>query len=130
VSEAENYALDRRREEACRDVEGIRIVSVTTDTAPTLAQLAETQQKLRLSLLKQAQTELRLINETLGETLYRLGAISFGQSHDTLGNRPQTIAVAASAKMSYGTGFSDNDDTIGNAVKLTMHADIQLRISR
>jgi hypothetical protein len=131
VAESENYALDRRREEASREVNGLRIVSASVDTSATTTQIQETQQKLRLALLKTAQEEARLINQTLTETLYRLGAVTFGQVYDSESNTRAggRMAMASAASAAYGSGFS-NDDTIGNAVKLTMQATVQLRISR
>lgn len=128
VHENENYALDRRREEASRDSEMVNIASVQTDTTPPQRQIEETQSRLRLALLTKARNELALINAATGED-YRLGSVLF---RDSLGanvsNAPRGGIIASAASL-YGSGFGD-DDTIGNAVKLSMQATVQLRISR
>ena len=133
VPESENYALDRRREEAGRDLEGMNIVAAQADTSPTATQIEETQRKLRVALITKAKNELRVLNEATGDT-YRLGAVTYGQGFDTMAsNRPQmsqSMVMAGSAKTQYGSGFDASDDGIGNAVKLTMQATVELRISR
>lgn len=130
VPEKENYGLDRRREEASRANDTMRIVSATTDTSPTTAQIAEAQSKLRLELLKKAQAELKLINEAMSEK-YRLGQVVFLMAASDTANYARAAAASFSGKTPYGSGFSDEDeDSLGNAVKLTMQASIELRISR
>ena len=123
VPEAENYNLDRRREQASR--EGLRIHSVNTDTRPTVQQIEETQSKMRRSLLVKAGKERDAINQTLEED-YRLGEVVFDPDEEDT-HRGQAI---------YGSGFasaqaaSAEAGPIGNAVKLTMTARVTLRIKR
>src|ERR1044072_772384 len=123
VPEAENYNLDRRREQASR--EGLRIHSVNTDTRPTVKQIEETQSKMRRSLLVKAGKERDAINQTLEED-YRLGEVVFDPDEEDT-HRGQAI---------YGSGFasaqaaSAEAGPIGNAVKLTMTARVTLRIKR
>jgi hypothetical protein len=135
VPESENYRLAQRAEEASRGTDLPRIVDATADTSPTSAQIDETTRKLRVVILKKAQDEQRLLSEASGDK-YRLGALNFSQVFDSSANTrasSQSMAVmagAAAAKTSYGSGFAGNDDSIGNAVKLTMQASVELRISR
>jgi hypothetical protein len=131
VTEKENYALDRRREEASRDHDSVRIVGVSADTSPTMAQITDAQSKLRLALLKKAQDELKLINQAM-DAKYRLGQVSFQMTGSDTPNYARVAAMASAptaGKVAYGSGFSDADDVLGNAVKLTMQAAIQLRLA-
>lgn len=112
----------------------MNIISAQADTSPTATQIEETQRKLRVALIKKAKDELRVLNETTGDT-YRMGSVTFGQGFDTMAsNRPQNVAMSAamggSAKTQYGSGFDGTEDGIGNAVKLTMQATVELRITR
>jgi hypothetical protein len=128
IPEKENYALERRRDDASRGHELMRITMVTTDTTPTANQIEATQSKLRLAILKKAQSELALINKAIDQQ-YRIGDVRFNAGVESaLANR-QAHTALASAKTPYGAGFAGDDESIGNAVKLTMHAVIQLRIS-
>ena len=131
VPESENYALDRRREEAARDHDWVKITAAQANTSPTAAQIAETQSKLRVTLVKKAQEECTVLSKATGDH-YRLGSVLYGPVFDSTSNiRASSMGVTAgSAKTSYGSGFDTDDDSIGNAVKLTMQATIQLRISR
>jgi hypothetical protein len=127
VAEAENYALDRRREQASRD--GLRIASVSTDTSPTQEQMVETQSKLRLRLLQMAQTEQQKINNAM-ESQYRLGDVIFDPVDESVAN----VRTARPAQM-YGSGFAaaqaiNDAGPLGNAVKLTMQARVTLRVKR
>jgi len=132
VPESENYALDRRRDEAGRDSDSMKIVSAVIDTSPTASQIEETQRKLRLEILKKAQDELKLINEAMNDK-YRLGQVVFQASGSDAANQAYAASARGgmlSGKTAYGSGFAEDDDTIGNAVKMTMQASVQLRISR
>jgi hypothetical protein len=131
VSESENYRLAQRAEEASRGTDLPRIVEATADTSPTSTQIDETTRKLRLVILKKAQDELHMLSQASGDK-YRLGALNFSQVFDSSSNtRASSQAVmAGAAKTSYGSGFAGNDDSIGNAVKLTMQASVELRIGR
>ena len=79
VPESENYALDRRKDEASRD--GLRIHSVQADTEPTMEQKEATESRLRQKLLQKAQAELATINATMGkgavDKTYRIGKVIF-----------------------------------------------------
>lgn len=127
VPESENYALDRRREQASRD--GLRIASVSTDTSPTQEQMEETQSKLRLRLLQKARTELQKINNALDQD-YRLAEVVFDPVDESAAN----VRTARPSAM-YGAGFAAAEASaaagpLGNAVKLTMQARVTLRIKR
>jgi hypothetical protein len=130
IPESENRALDRRREDASKqDAQlSIRIISATTDTSPTQAQIDQTQRNLRLTLLKRAKEEAKTINQALGETLYRLGAVTLGPKLDP-NVRGGQFAASNVATQAYGSGF-DEAGSLGNAVKIAMQANVQLRISR
>lgn len=133
VPESENYALDRRREAAAQDINGMRITAAHADTSPTAAQIEATQRKLRVAILQKAKEELKVINEALGEK-YRIGDVNFDSVFDSsASNMPRggmAMAASSAPKVNYGSGFDSANDSIGNAVKLTMHAAVQLRISR
>jgi hypothetical protein len=124
IPESENYALDRRRETASRD--GLRITSLSIDTSPTQQQLDETNSKLRLSLIAKAQAELALINDAM-EGGYRISKITFDPESEMM---PSKMSAA-----NYGSGFrasaqsptGGSTDDIGNAVKITMQAEVVLR---
>lgn len=126
VPESENNALDRRSREASRD--GLRIHTVNADTSPSPAQIEETQSELRQSLLKKALAELGVINHTLGQT-YRLGRVIFDPDPtETASNRrPGMMAMAASYSSGFDHAGGGGAGEIGNAVKLTMRALVQLR---
>ena len=128
VPEAENHALDQRRVTASRP--GLTIHSHTIDISPTARQIDEAQSRLRLNILQKAQAECEAVSQTLGEQ-YRLGDVDFGESDEfSASNAPRRMAAAST----YGSGFDHapggSADAIGNAVKLTMQAVVQLRISR
>lgn len=132
IPEKENYALDRRREDASRNHDLMRITTASTDTAPTNGQIEETQRKLRVAILKKAQDELQLLNETL-DAEYRLGDVSFSIGFDAAASNTRVASSAAllgGSKVAYGSSFDAADDTLGNAVKLTMQASIEYRIGR
>jgi hypothetical protein len=128
VPEAENYKLDQRRQAASQV--GLRITAASTDIAPTLQQIDETQSKLRQQLLKRALAELAMINATV-QGSYRLGKVDFDpMMTPSTSNMPRGGGMMAMA--AYGSGFSadaagDGMSDIGNAVKLTMQASVQLR---
>lgn len=131
VAEKENYALDRRREDASRDHDLMRITTASTDTAPTNGQIEETQRKLRVAIFKKAQNELQLINEAL-DAEYRLGDVSFSAGFESSASniRAASASPLGGSKVAYGSSFDAVDDTLGNAVKLTMQAAIEYRIGR
>lgn len=131
IPEKENYALDRRREEAARGHDLMRITAASTDTTPTTGQIEETQRKLRVAILKKAQDELKLINETLGDE-YRIGDVSFSSDFSSLASNTRAASAAAlgGTKVAYGSSFDTADDTLGNAVKLIMQATVEYRIGR
>ena len=126
VPEAENYALDRRREAASRD--GLRIAQVTTDTQPTPEQVEDTQSTLRLRLLEKANQELVKINNALDEE-YRLSEVTFDPLDENVAN------VRSARPAMYGSGFAAAEAAaapgpLGNAVKLNMQARVTLRVTR
>lgn len=133
VPELENYRLSQRADEASRGTDLPRIIEATADTSPTSAQIDETTRKLRVAILKKAQDELRVLSEASSDK-YRLGALSFGQVYDSTSNTRQSTqsmaVMAGAAKTAYGSGFAGTEDSIGNAVKLTMGATVELRIGR
>jgi hypothetical protein len=128
VPESENHALDRRREVASRDLDWMQIVSAVADTSPSPAQIEETQSKLRVAIIRKAQRELKLINETVDET-YRIGRIAFNSTYNADVPRANVMAsMSASApRRVFDPDFDIRSEDLGNAVKLTMLAMVELR---
>jgi hypothetical protein len=125
VSETENHGLEQRIREVSKP--GMSITSIIPDTTPPASMIEQCESKLRTSLLEKAKEELKVINETMSDK-FRIGTVSFqaiGQdnqwnlSGSALSNKTATA-------MSYGSHF-DAEDSLGNAVKLTMRASISLR---
>lgn len=126
VSESENYALDKRSREVSQD--GLSIVSVYADTAPPPSMIEETESRLRVALLTKAQKELGVINKAMGDT-YRVGAVAFQAAAQP---NLRLLSNKTANASSYGSGFgrdanADDPDALGNAVKLTMRANVSFR---
>lgn len=128
VSEKENYNLDGRARAASR--KGLQIASVQADTSIPAAKIEEAERKLRADIMVKVQNERAALNKLLGdsEQPYRLHRIAFGALHDGTSRhaRAGMMLEAATTKSAYGSGFGGDDQTLGNASKLTMTAEIIL----
>lgn len=127
VHESDNHSLDKRRQEVSQ--EGMTITQIAADTTPPMHMIEATESNLRLKLLTKAQAELEKINKCLvgvEDTQYRLGSVQFENANDyAASNSPRGGAMKTAYAASYGSGFSE-DNTLGNAVKLSMRATITL----
>lgn len=133
VAEKENSNLDNRARMASRP--GLTISSVSVDTAIPRTMLEKAEQDLRLSLLRKARAEVALVNAVFdlsegSPEAYRVHTVNFDQRTNDFSNsravskgRPEAMMATA---MSYGSGFSGDDEALGNAQKLTLTADIVL----
>jgi hypothetical protein len=131
VSEAENYALDKR----ARDVsqEGMSITGISTDPSPPASMIEEAEGLLRQRLLTKATKELGDLNNVmavLAPNGYRINSVVFQTAGNEYANSRGVTMAATVAKSSYGSGFGADmgggEDALGNAVKLTMRANVKL----
>lgn len=131
VSETENHSLDDRIREVSR--KGMTIESIDADTTPPAEMIEKYESDLRVSLLKKAKDELGTINKAMG-TNYRLGVITFQQVQNNHASNYATMSSKVAQAASYGSGFSADmpggsaPETLGNAVKLMMKANVSLRM--
>ncbi len=133
VPESENYSLDKRSRDVSK--EGMQIVNVNVDTAPPASMIEDAENELRLMLLEKATVQLEAINKKLSAQ-YRIGNVGLGGASrsefsnkfsNSTNNRMAIGATGASGPsgFAYGSGF-DDENTLGNAVKLTMIATVTL----
>ncbi len=127
VHESDNYSLDKR----IRDVSktGMSITDINADTSPPQAMIEAAESELRISLLKKATTELNKINNEMS-TGYRLGAVNFQIGTDYVGGSRMAAMTSNSISpkgMMYATDMGGDENSLGNAVKLTLRANIELR---
>jgi len=127
VSEAENYALERRARAASEA--GLTIASVYSDTTPPQSMINEAESNLRKDLLRDTAKEMAALNEIARDmpgAPYRLHSLTFdtggGVAAMSVSNRGATMQAQA---MNYGSGMGD-DGTLGNATKVTMRARVRL----
>ncbi len=131
VHESDNFALTSRARDVSTD--GMNITSVFADTTPTAEMIENAESKLRLSIIEKTQRELAAINNVIGVIgtgRFHLNSINFDNNNSSAPLLSNNRSIAKTASMSsYGSIFSDseNDGNIGNAVKLSMRADIVLR---
>jgi hypothetical protein len=125
VSERENYNLEARAKAASR--QGLQIANPLADTSVPQYSLDIAEREMRKDILIKAVAEAALASEVLGKT-YRVYAVDFA-SHV----RASSLK-AMTASTSYGTGFgasangleSAGDDSLSNAQKLALSADVTL----
>lgn len=133
VPESEHYALDERA--AAVSIKGMTIARADVDTAPSQEMIDDAERKLRVVLLKKATEELKLINKSL-ESTYRLGSVVFSPNPTTSTSnmRSSNASMAKSpfqieAFYSGNGGDAGSSALLGNAVKMTIYAEIELRQS-
>lgn len=124
VSETENANLDNRAREV--STPGLTVSSVVADTSIPTSMLEEAEQELRLALLGKLNTELAKINEVMKsdrDQPYRVYQVKFQRTSADYSNSPRTKGVMLAAT-SYGSGFGggEDDEALGNAQKITLHA--------
>ena len=135
VHESDNYSLDKRRVEASQDQEGMSITSLTSDSTPPSHMIETTESNLRLKLLTKAYIELEKINTLFEDNFesinnYRVGDLVFVNVNDPFSASNNSARIATNTMKttmsgSYGSGF-DYNDTLGNAIKLTMQVNVTL----
>lgn len=129
VPEAENRALDKRRQEASRPDEGLTITRVSVDLSFPTSLIETTERELRLNVIAKALDEAKVLGDALGRT-YRIKTINFDDDDDgrnyKISNRMSSDCGAT--KTPYGSGFRD-DDVLGNAQKLTLTAVVTLAVA-
>jgi len=128
VHESDNYSLEMRARAVSQ--EGMTITNVAADTTPPQHMIEAAESELRIKLLKKAQTELTKINEATAPLTYRLGNINYqmvaDSAHFSMANATRSMNKTATA-MAYGSTFGEEEDSLGNAVKLTLRASVELR---
>lgn len=117
VSETENYDLDGRARAVSRP--GLSISRVQVDLSVPQAKIDEANRNLRIKLLKLANEEAAIVNQTLGQD-YVIHDLQYTGANPFL-NATVTSATAKSAA-SYGGA----DLSLGNAQKLTLTASVVL----
>lgn len=127
VSEAENYALDRRAREASATSPMMNVVSVWADTSPPVEMVNVAETTLRRKLFVLAMKEQASFNELteVGEK-YRLHSIRYeANSNENIAAQMANSASIRNGKMSYGSGM-DDDGMLANATKIMMRANVRL----
>lgn len=127
VPEAENRALDQRRQDASLPNKGLRISKVTTDLTFPASLIEETEKRLRIEIIRKARAECNALSTAM-ERPYRIAKIEYDPQQTDTGysNSRSQAMMSVSA---YGSGFSPEggaDDAIGNAQKRTMMATVTL----
>lgn len=128
VSERENNRLEQRAKEASRT--GLQINPPNVDSTIPASKLEEAEAKLRISLVKKAVQEQAALTEAAGRK-YRLHSLNFLNTGD-VGQRksPHLNATVAS---SYGSGFATEaaggGDTLSNAQKIVLSAELVLAVN-
>jgi len=133
VSEAENYALERRARTASEA--GLTIASVYSDTTPPQSMVNEAESNLRKDLLRDTAKEIAALNEIARDmpgpgAPYRLHALTFETGGGPANIQAMSVSNRGGATMqahamNYGSGMGD-DGTLGNATKVTMRARVRL----
>lgn len=122
VPEAESKGIDKRIRDV--SVEGMNITNISADITPPAWMIEPAESKLRLTLLGKATAELAAINEVMGGS-YRIGQITFtNQNNWNPSNNRASTAYAATMSME---GPHGGGETLGNAMKLTLIASVELR---
>ena len=127
VHESDNQSMDKRIREVSK--EGMTITSIVADTAPPSHMIEAAESDLRIVLLQKATTELDAINNALGGETYRLGEVSFERSSDDDAYANSRGSKAFVMAATYRPPTGGDDSALGNAVKLTMTANITFRKS-
>ena len=129
VPETENYALDKRRQEASRPDQGLAINRVTPDISSPSSLIEETERWLRADIVRKAREDCDLMSKAMARTC-RIKSISYRSTEVPNYANVRASATLSAIKQSYGSTFSDadGDDTLANAQKLTMTADIILAV--
>jgi hypothetical protein len=126
VPESENRDLDNRRKEV--STRGLSINRVTPDLSFPASLVEQTEQKLRLEIIRKARAECILVSAAMDRP-YRIRKIDYSAEIELPAfSNSRMSASSASIKTSYGSGFNDasQDDTLGNAQKFTMTAIVTL----
>lgn len=128
VSETENYNLDERCKKASR--KGLTISTPSVDTSIPQAKLDKAEQDLRMMIIKNVSAECNTISEATGRP-YRVGRLNFASGSNNFSNARGMVMIASSGvtKTTYGSdGIGNDDETLGNASKLTMSASVSLAV--
>ncbi len=126
VSETENAKRVIRAREV--STPGLTVSSVIADTSIPTSMLEEAEQELRLALLGKLNVELAKINEVMKSETdqpYRVYQVKFQRTSSDYSNATRAKGgVMLASATSYGSGFGggDDDEALGNAQKITLHA--------
>lgn len=125
VKETENYNLEDRTKAASR--KGLMITSVEVDTSVPQVMIDAAESDLRATLVTKAKEECQKLSAAMQDT-YRVHSLRFSPVNNNVSLRAISNAsiTASATKMAYGSGFSNDEDSLGNASKLTMQATITL----
>ncbi len=125
VNERENYNLDNRAKDVSR--KGLQFTSVQIDSTIPAHLLDAAEKELRSKLLAAAVAEAKELSEVAGRE-YRVQQIAY-QNDGAAVYRKSPGAFAATAAVSnstYGGGFSDDEESLTNAQKISLSANIVL----
>ncbi len=124
VSEKENYGLEKRAREVSQ--EGMSVTEIRADSDPPRNMLDGCESELRIRLLGMAVKERDAISKAMGAS-YRIGEVNFRKiaSASLSNNASRGGSTRIASASSYGTSY-DDEDGLGNAVKLTMEAAVTL----
>jgi hypothetical protein len=129
VPESENRNLDNRRKDV--STRGLSISRVTSDVSFPAILVEQTEQKLRLDIIRKAREQCTAISSAM-DRMYWIKKIDYiGEMEQPAYSNSRPSASSASMKTSYGSGFGGSalegqDDSLGNAQKFTMIATVTL----
>lgn len=130
VKETENYNLENRALAVSR--QGLKLANISADTGVPAVLLEKAEKALRAEIVTKAKEELAELIAITGRD-YRIGALRFANQGDPYQRKVATAQSYTTANnMAFGAaggGAPESDDSISNAQKVSLAADVVFSVS-